>query len=148
MDDCSKYHAKDTNNTAGTQSIITPDKTVELYFDGLKTYFAVQKPTEDDLSRYPYVELTSPLPYEPTKRVYTRHRQTKRDDKTLAEWWARLGYPTLEVTKCTLEATTQMVPTVEAETREYMRDHFKTRLPMLRPHRVNDTNPFPTPGTR
>ena len=32
-----------------------------------------------------------------------------------------------------------MVKTVEAETREMMRDHFKARLLPLRPHRVNDT---------
>ena len=139
VDDCSKHHLK-ANNKRGTQSINTPDDKLDLHFDGLKTYFAISKPSKEDLVKYPHVELTSPKPYEPTKRVYTRRRHQKGlDDKQLEEWRARLGYAPLEVVKKTLEATTQMVPTVEAESRSYMRDHFKTRLPMLRPHRVNDT---------
>ena len=32
-----------------------------------------------------------------------------------------------------------LVPTVEADTREMMRDHFQTRLPEEKVHRVNDT---------
>jgi hypothetical protein len=40
----------------------------------------------------------------------------------------------------TLSATMQMVDTVEAETREHMRDHLVSRLPELKVvHRVNDT---------
>jgi hypothetical protein len=37
-----------------------------------------------------------------------------------------------------LLATTQLIPTVEAETREIMRDHLRTRLPQLKVRRVND----------
>ena len=31
-----------------------------------------------------------------------------------------------------------MVQTLQAETRKYMRDHYKTRVLSLRPHRIND----------
>ena len=39
----------------------------------------------------------------------------------------------------TLANTSQLVTTVEAESRELMRDHRVTRLYPLRPHRINDT---------
>jgi hypothetical protein len=42
------------------------------------------------------------------------------------------------VVKKTLQVTTQLVPSVEAETREIMRDHFMTLLPELKVRRVND----------
>jgi hypothetical protein len=35
--------------------------------------------------------------------------------------------------------TMQMVHTLEAETHEYMRDHFQACLRMLQPHHINDT---------
>ncbi len=38
----------------------------------------------------------------------------------------------------TLNATTQMIPTAEAESHEIMCDHFQARLPELRVRRVND----------
>ena len=37
-----------------------------------------------------------------------------------------------------LECTTRYVTTVEAEIREYIQDHFKSRIMALRPHRIND----------
>ena len=55
------------------------------------------------------------------------------------EWQKRLGYPTFNVTKRTLESTTQFVNSVEAETREYIHDHWASWLPMLRPLLINDT---------
>ena len=139
VDECSKFHLNH-DKKPGTQCVQTDKHTLPLYFDGLKTYFSISKPTDEQMIEYECVELTSPLPYEPRKRVYTRRRRTTVPcDKQLQEWRSRLGYPTHQVTRKTLDATTQMVQTVEAETREYMRDHFKPRLQMLRPHRVNDT---------
>ena len=58
---------------------------------------------------------------------------------TLVDWQVRLGYCTKEVARKTLEDTTRMVSSVEAETRDYPRDHKKCHLPMLRPIRINDT---------
>ena len=40
--------------------------------------------------------------------------------------------------KHTLANTSQLIQTVEAETRELMQDHQMTRLLPLRPHRIND----------
>ena len=39
----------------------------------------------------------------------------------------------------TLQYTTQLVPSLETETREIIRDHLKTRIRELILHRVNDT---------
>ena len=50
-----------------------------------------------------------------------------------------LGFiPDLVVQK-TLKATTQFVPTVEAESREHMQNHLLTRLPELKHRCINDT---------
>ena len=50
-----------------------------------------------------------------------------------------MGYCPMEIVSKTLTATTQMVPRVEAETREIMRDHLLTRLPALKHRRINDS---------
>ena len=56
-----------------------------------------------------------------------------------ALWKHRLSFiPDLVVQK-TLKATTQVVPTVEAESREHMRDHLLTRLLELKHRRINNT---------
>ena len=95
----------------------------------------ISKLSPQDLLKYPMVELTSPIPYNP-KRIYTRRRKTSMAED-VNKWRANLGYPTFEVAKKTLECTTRYVSTVEAETREYMRGHFKSRLMSLRPYRIN-----------
>ena len=56
----------------------------------------------------------------------------------LKTWRERLGYPPRQVVLKTLENTSQLICTVEAEQRELMRDHCVTRLYPLRPHRIND----------
>ena len=57
---------------------------------------------------------------------------------SLAAWRARLGFPTVEVTRHTIHNTTQLVKTLQAETREYMHAHYKTRVWTLSPRRIND----------
>ncbi|CAJ1951560.1 unnamed protein product [Cylindrotheca closterium] len=74
-------------------------------------------------------------PYENTERVITRRLSPEE-----IEWKRRLGFPPDKVVKAILQATTQMIPLVEAESREIMRDHLKSRLPMLRLQRRNETN--------
>ena len=49
-----------------------------------------------------------------------------------------MGYPTIEVTKATLVHHTNMIQTLQAETREYTRDHYKTRTWPLMPRRIDD----------
>ena len=44
----------------------------------------------------------------------------------------------MDVTKKTVLCTTQYLLNAEAETREYMRDYFKSRIAQLRPDRTND----------
>jgi hypothetical protein len=56
----------------------------------------------------------------------------------LKSWSDRLGFIPEQVVKKTLEATTQLVDSVEAETRTTPRQHFKNRLPALGPWRCHE----------
>ena len=136
VDDVCKRH-KGVDGQPGTQCIYVDGHELPIHFDGLKQFLCVSFPTDADVLRYPSVVLTSPESYEPQRRRFSR--RVVPSQVNLEEWRKRLGYPTFEVTKRTLESTTQFVNSVEAETREYMRDHRASRLPMLRPLRINDT---------
>ena len=141
VDDCSRLH-RGVDGEPGSQCIQAGQHRVPLLYDGWKCYLAVSKPTMQEIRELPRIELTSPHPYEPTKRFHTRRMHSKKrqkERKKLEEWRTKLGYPPMDVVKKTLSNTTQMVKTVEAETREYMRDHYKARLLPLRPFRINDT---------
>ena len=107
-----------------------------MYFDGWKWFYKLEKPTADDLVKFKVIELTSRLRYEPQK--LSSRRATPIPTKEIEAWRYRLGFPTYAVTKSTLINTTQIVQTLQAETREYMRDHYETRVWDLRPHRIND----------
>ena len=101
-------------------------------FDGYKIYCVTQKPEHSDLSgKYPIYEITSSQPYEPQQRRYSR--RLEKSSTTLEEWCANLGFLTPERTKQTLDNTTQYIKTLEAETREYMRDYFKPPEYVLKP---------------
>ena len=54
------------------------------------------------------------------------------------EWRSQLGYPTYGTTAATLKKKTQLIPSYQAETREYMRDCYKTRAWTLNPRRIDD----------
>ena len=56
----------------GTQSMKVPGHTIGLLHDGWKAYLYIERPTDDDMDKYPIVELTSPMKYEPQKRYQTR----------------------------------------------------------------------------
>jgi hypothetical protein len=49
-----------------------------------------------------------------------------------------LGFIPNHVVDKTLSAMMQMVDTIEAETREHMRDHLVSQLPELKVHHVNE----------
>ena len=136
IDDCCKHHLS-TDGKPGTQAIHVPGHKIPLLFDGWKTYLLVSKPSEEDLATLERVELTSPLPYEPERRVHTR-RVTVYSPEEITIWRKRLGFPPKAVVQKTLEHTSQFIKTVEAESRELMRDHRTARLYPLRPHRIND----------
>ena len=64
---------------------------------------------------------------------------TKNSQPQAAPWKHHLGFiPNLVVQK-TLQATTQLVPTVEAESWEHMRDHLLTHILELKHKCINDT---------
>ena len=93
--------------------------------DGWKCYFRAQKPTHHDLNKYPIIEIALPLPYEP-QRCQSRRLDTYKID--IEDWRTRLRYPTYEVTKLTLHHTTHFINTLQSETNDYMKDHYKTRV--------------------
>jgi hypothetical protein len=47
-------------------------------------------------------------------------------------WKQTLGFVPDHVVARTLDATTQLVPSVKAESRKIMRDHIQTQLPELK----------------
>ena len=55
------------------------------------------------------------------------------------DWKYCLRFIPNHIISKTLMATTHLVPTVESETREFMRDHLQTRLPELKVRGMNDT---------
>jgi hypothetical protein len=73
------------------------------------------------------------------EHVNTHHRTINQDKENLLAWHKCLGFPTMEVMRQILLNIMQMVHTLEAETCEYMRDHFQAHLRMLWPHCINDT---------
>ena len=94
--------------------------------------------TDDEMKSATTVTITDgTIPYEPLPRLHSRRRPVD-DTVPLVQWKHRLGFVPDHVVRKTLDATTQLVPTVEAETREIMRDHFHTRLPELKVRRLND----------
>ena len=106
-----------------------------MNFDGWKCYFQIQKPSSADLTKKPIIKLISSKSYEPQRKYTRRIHQSKI---AVEQWRARLGFPTIGVTKATLAHNTNMVQTLQAETREYMRNHYKTRVWVLRPRRIDD----------
>ena len=54
------------------------------------------------------------------------------------DWRKRLGYTTYETTKATLAASSQIVFALQAESREYLMDYYKTRVWYLRARRIDD----------
>ena len=136
VDDCARCHLGSDGNPGG-QCIKVDDATLPLHFDGWKCYFRCRLPTSLELQTLQVYELTSSLPYNPQQRLSSR-RIVQGKGVSVKEWRARLGYPTFECTKATLDNTTQMVQTLQAESREYLRDYYKTRVWSLRPYRIND----------
>ena len=136
IDDCARCHLGKDGEPGG-QCLQVDDTTIPLHFDGWKCYFRCRMPTSLELQTLHVYDITSPLPYNPQHRLMSR-RIHKEPSGKLTEWRARLGYPTFDCTKSTLNNTTQMVQTLQAESREYLRDYYKTRVWSLKPHRIND----------
>ena len=138
LDDTAVTH-KRVDGNFGTQRFVVDNISFPLHFDGYKMYISICKPTHTEYDTLPRYTLTADTPFEPQLgRIYSRRMQTP-GPLTVEDWRANLGYPTREVTQQTIKNTTQLIRSVEAETRESMRDHYAARLHPLRPHRINDT---------
>lgn len=65
-------------------------------------------------------------------------RRRPVSEPTIENWQANLGYLSMEVTKQTLKNTTQLLKTMEMETREYMHDYKQSRTRSLKPYLIKD----------
>ena len=86
---------------------------------------------------YPIIELTSPMPWDMQTQLSPLRRSKRKLDEFSSEaietWSERLGQIPTFTAKKTLESTTQLVSTVEAEARTIPCRHLKVRTPSLRP---------------
>ena len=122
---------RDVRGLPGTQKAVFDKYELPFYFDGSKCFFELSPISEEEMVLLPRVTITPEGPYEPTHRSFTRRSTGTASGPSLQRWRECLGYCPVEIVSKTLTATTQLVPTVEAETREIMRDHLLTRLPVL-----------------
>jgi hypothetical protein len=126
----------DQEGRTGLQNIVADGTEVPLKHNGSKYFLHIREPTAEDWEQCLVIELTSPEPWQSTGAVQrTRTNKSIHEDK-LKEWSYHLGWLNLETTRHTLLATTQLVSSVEAETRLMPRKHIKCRLPCLRPKRL------------
>ena len=131
VDDCTKRHMIPSDKIGG-QCIKINDQ--EFGMNVNLDYFRAQKPTTKNLTKYPIVEIASPLPYEPQRR-YSRYLDTTK--VYIDDWRAHLSFPTYKVTKLTILNTTHLVNTLQSETNEYTKDHYKTRVCKIRPRCID-----------
>ena len=131
----------DLHGNPGTQQCAFLGTFVPLCYDGLKCYFKLEPISAEEMESLPRITITPPSVgpggYEPKYRGYTR-RSPAVPGTSVEEWQERLGMIPRHVVEKTLESTTQMVTSVEVETREIVRDHLMPRLLMLKYPRVND----------
>ena len=124
---------RDGSGKQGKQSIEVDGFEIPLRHDGLKYFMNIREPIKSDWDQLPIIELTPPIPWRGINVSIRRMRKNKNISPTsLQEWSERLGHLNLKATENTLRATTQLISSVEAETRATPRRHMKTRLPALR----------------
>jgi hypothetical protein len=130
---------RDGHGKAGKQSVEADGFEIPLQHDGSKYFLTIRPPTSPNWEILPIIELSSPIPWDHQDCHIRRMRESKDlSPQLIKEWSERLGHLNTNVTKQTLKATTQLINTVEAETRATLRRHLKTRLPGLRPKRLNE----------
>ena len=131
----------DIDGHPGRQLARFNDKELPFHFDGRKCFFEVAPISQEEIDTLPKVYLNTQenVPFEPSTRTNTSRAVSTVKNPYLAPWKHRLGFVPDNIVNKTLQVTTQMVPTIEAETREHMHDHLVTRLPELKHRRVPDT---------
>ena len=142
IDDRSPEELRDTEGNAGTLSSRFGKEVLHFHYDGSKCFYEVLPISFQEMDKLPQVVLTDGTrPYEPFDRRLHSSLMTsvRRNPLIDINWKENLGFIPDEIVEKTKLATTQMVPTVEAETREIMKGHLKSRIPPeLRLRHVND----------
>jgi hypothetical protein len=121
------------------QNIRIKGTTIPIKHGGLKYFLHIRKPTNNEWKTLPFIELISPEPW--NMELSTGRRQQKErkmSSEKFMRWRKRMGKIPVDVMRKTLENTTQLVDTVEAETRLMPRRHLMSRLPMFRVKHIRD----------
>ena len=121
-----------TDGKRGTQQIILTENDIPFEFDGRKLFLNIRRPSNKELELLLSYELTSPNEFIPDSNgnINNRRKSNQRlqhkypGNLTLEEWRDQLALAPEEIVKKTLEATTQMAMSVEAENREIPRRHY------------------------
>lgn len=127
---------RDIRGNPGTQSSRLGQHILPFFFDGSKCYYKLFPITDAEASTLPSVTFSSDMAYDISSTSPSRRLPST---SSKVDWKYNLGFPPDHVVEHTLKATTQLVATIESETREMMRDHFKTRIPELKYPRRSDT---------
>ena len=133
---------KDGHGNVEKQSLETEGWSIPLLHDRSKYYLKTWEPTEKTMDLYPIIELTSPMPWDIQTQLSSLRQAKRKLDKFSIEdietWSERLRQIPTFIAKKTLEVTTQLVNTVEAETRTMPHQHFKVKTPSLRPRQCQE----------
>ena len=144
--DLTPLNCSTPDGNQGTQRIIMADREIPLEFDGRKMFLNIRRPSDDEMELLPSYELTSSNEFVPDSMDEVRNRRKMNEqvpskypgNLSLDEWRDRLALAPEEVVKKTLDATTQMAMSVEAENRDIPRRHYISRFPFLKEKRIND----------
>jgi hypothetical protein len=107
----------DREGNPGRQNIEAEGCIIPLKHDGRKYFVNIREPKQEDWETCQIIELTSPESWNQTVTTRRRRRIDNLTEDEVKEWSYRLGRLNLETTKYTLAATTQLVQSVEAESR-------------------------------
>ena len=106
----------------------------------------MRNPTNDEWKTLPLIELISPEPW--NMKISTGRRQQKErkmsSEKSM-RWQNEMGNIPADIMRKTLENISQLVDTIEADTRLIPRRHLMSRLPMFQVKRIRDgffSDPF------
>ena len=129
----------------GNQRLKHDDWEIDVLWDGSTKFVKIRYPTKEELQKLPTYILTKNEPYDPQQllqdmlkskglkgKFKTMIRRLKWLPNQLKEWQHRLC-SNEEVVRQTFKNTTQLVPTVENESRMYPRMQYKAQFPFLRP---------------
>lgn len=109
-------HERDVYDRPGTQKARFGDHHVGFFFDGAKCFYDITTISDEELVSLPHINLSADIPFNPNIRHHSRRAPVGPNS---CDWSLLLGAIPKHVVDKTLQATTQMVPTVD--TRDYAR---------------------------